>query len=156
MLFPIAIRQKNNQYFGILPDLPELSIVAPNIAEVISQGRFVIIKHLLSLCDQGKPLPKGSDISDHLGTDDAKTPNKFAGFTWAIISIDAARVAGTNVKLSVELPESLLTRARDHLTAQGLAANTSQKLKEENSQTQTAADVNDLIIKALVSYLATS
>lgn len=143
MLYPIAIRQKGSQFVGILPDLPELKIIAANITDVISQARLTVMTHLLALYAQDKPLPNGSDIGDHLST--KATPNPFAGVTWAIISIDAARIKGTKVKLAIELPEPLLTRARHHLAA--------QSTKTERALSSSSHELNELIIKALQAYL---
>lgn len=142
MLYPIAIRNQDQQFIGILPDLPDLTIFADNIAEVISQARFTVMTHLLALYAQGKPLPNGSDISDHLSP--SNRPNPFAGVTWAIISIDAARIEGTTVKLSIDLPEPLLTRARHYL------ANQSQMECPLPTHSQ---NLNELITKALQAYL---
>lgn len=142
MLYPLAIRQNDHQFVGVLPDFPELTIIAENITDVISQARLTVMTHLLTLYHQGKPLPNGSDISDHLSAQAAS--KSFLGATWAIISIDAARIKGKKVKLTIELPEPLLTCARHHISA--LAS-------FDCASPSSSHDLNELIVKALQAYL---
>lgn len=102
MLYPVTIYQKEGQFIAHAPDLPTLSFVGENMADVIRNARLTIIEHLQALAEQGKPLPKGNDLSVHLDNPE------FFGQTWAIISLDSLRFSQAMVAYQLALPEKIL------------------------------------------------
>lgn len=165
MHYPIAIFQKDAVFYGLLPDLPELKIKAQDIAGVISQARVCIIHHLYALAANEQPLPLGSDIATHLiNTADQK--NNFAGCTWAIVSINAARILGADISLTIEMPERLWHRAQDYLHKKAVANQVENDASQALNTSIVNASVTDnssanerleqLMITALSAYLNTN
>ncbi len=162
MHYPIAIIQKDAVFYGLLPDLPELKIKAQDITGVISQARVCIIRHLYALAANEQPLPSGSDISTHL-THSADEKNNFAGCTWAIVSINAARILGADISLTIEMPERLWHRAQDYLHNKAVANQTENNASQALNTAVINASVSDnssanerlnqLMITALSAYL---
>lgn len=85
MLYPITIHHEKEQFVAYAPDLPNLTFTGDNMADVIRNARFVMIEHLQALAEQGKPIPKGNDLSVYLDNP------KFLGQTWAVISLDSLK-----------------------------------------------------------------
>lgn len=102
MFYPVAIYEKNQQFFATVPDLPSLTIVGESMADVIKNARIVIIDYLQSLADSNQPLPQGNDINLHLDNPE------FLGYIWAIISLDSLRFAQKTVHYPLTLPKALL------------------------------------------------
>lgn len=102
MLYPVAIYQANGQFVAHTPDLPALSIMGENMADVIRNARSIIIDHLQELADKNEPIPKGSDLGHHLDNPD------FFGQTWAIISLDSLRFSQATIAYQLNIPKKLL------------------------------------------------
>lgn len=165
MHYPIAIIQKDEVFYGLLPDLPELKIKAPDITAVISQARICIIQHLYALAADEQPLPTGSDISTHLtnNADSKNQKNNFSGCTWAIVSINAARILGADISVGIEIPERLWHRAQEYLhktaTAHGAKNDATQPLPTSIISESVTEDsianerLNQLMLTALSAYL---
>lgn len=109
MLYPIAIIVQDNHYYGRLPDIPELEIEGASMADTISNAREVVLNHLQQLAGKELPFPQGSDISTHLSS------GEFAGWTWAIVSLDASRIIGEAVEVTLDVPERLMQKINAHL-----------------------------------------
>lgn len=100
MLYPVAIYQKNQQYFAKVPDLPTLEINGESMADVIGNAKLVIIDYLQGLMDEGQPLVDGQDIGVHLNNPE------FFGHTWAIISLDSMRFAQKTIDCHLPIPKA--------------------------------------------------
>lgn len=102
MLYPVAIYQKDQQFFAKVPDLPMLEICGEGMADVIGNAKLVIIDYLQGLLDEGQPLVDGQDIGVHLNNPE------FFGYTWAIISLDSLRFAQKTVDYHLAMPKAIL------------------------------------------------
>lgn len=112
MLYPIAIIQQDNLYHGRLPDIPELMIEGASMADTIANARQAVITHLQRLAEDDLPFPVDSDISTHL------SGAEYAGWTWAIVSLDATRIVGEAVEVTLDIPERLMQKIQTHIKAE--------------------------------------
>lgn len=111
MLYPVAIRQIEQGFYACLPDLPELEVYADNMADIIPKARSAVIDHLQQLVENNQPMAPGSDVGKHLTNPD------YAGWTWAIVTLEAYRIVGDTVDITLSLSERLLDKIQAHAAA---------------------------------------
>lgn len=126
MQYPIAIFHKDKNYHVSVPDIPELSTSGNNMAEIIANTRMAVITHLHQLIDNDKKIPQPMPISAYL------TAPEFSGCTWAIVSVELARIMGESMDLELQLPIKLFKQA-------------TQKFPDDS--------IENIIISALKNYL---
>ncbi len=126
MQYPIAIYLKDQQYYVIIPDIPELQAQGKNMGDAVANARTTVINHLYTLLDQDKTLPQPTAVAAHL------TNPKFAGCTWAIVGIEMSRIMGDTLEISVNLPNRLFKQV---------------------AQTYPDTPIDSIIITALKQYL---
>ncbi len=103
MLFPIVIhKDKRSDYGVIVPDLPGCFSAGRTMDEAMAMAREAIELHLEGLIEDGRPIPKPMRIEDHRKNRD------YAGGTWAIVSVDAARFRVNAKRINVTIPERVL------------------------------------------------
>ncbi len=117
MLYPVAIQQRNNIYHAHFPDVPEIKVEHSDMAETITASRQAIMKHISTLLDSEKNIPQASDLNTHLANP------KYAGWTWAIVSLDIERIVGEKIDIKINIPQRLYKRVQQHLKEQELDLN---------------------------------
>ncbi|ELA08256.1 phage protein [Moraxella macacae 0408225] len=101
MQYPIAIFYKDKNYHVTVPDIPDLNITGENMADAVSNARMMVIGHLHQLIENDKKIPNPTPISDHL-----KKP-EYLGYTWAIVSVELARIMGESIELNLQISVKL-------------------------------------------------
>lgn len=104
MQYPIAIFQKDNQYYVTVPDIPSLQAQGDNMADAVSNARMVVINHLHQLHERDAVLPEPTPVSNHL------SKPEYAGYIWAIVGVELARILGESVEVTVQLPARLYSQ----------------------------------------------
>ncbi len=117
MLYPVAIQQKDNVYHAHFPDVPELEIHHSNMADTITSSRQAIMKHISHLLDTETDIPEASDLNVHL-----EDP-KYAGWTWAIVSLDIERIIGEKIDVKVNIQQRLYEKVQQHIKEQDIDFN---------------------------------
>ncbi|OOR92165.1 type II toxin-antitoxin system HicB family antitoxin [Moraxella bovis] len=102
-LFSVAIRQEDDTFYAQVPDLPDIHVIGDSIADTIDKVRSTLIGYLQKLADDGSDLPQPENITNHL------TNPKFAGQTWAIISLNSM-LFNSKKSFNLHLPRALLTQ----------------------------------------------
>ncbi|MFW2176986.1 MULTISPECIES: type II toxin-antitoxin system HicB family antitoxin [unclassified Moraxella] len=108
MQYPIAIFQKDSCFFVNFPDIPMLEAQGNNMAEAVSNARMALIHHLHQLMEEEANLPQPTPVSNHL------IKPEYAGYTWAIVGIELARIKGEQVELNVQIAQSLYQQLLRH------------------------------------------
>ncbi|OPH35419.1 type II toxin-antitoxin system HicB family antitoxin [Moraxella equi] len=107
-IFSVAIRQEDDTFYAQVPDLPDIHVIGDSIADTIDKVRSALIGHLQKLADDGSDLPQPENITNHL------TNRKFAGQTWAIISLNC--MLFNSKQKSFNLPLALLTQIQTQIS----------------------------------------
>ncbi|MBE9589432.1 type II toxin-antitoxin system HicB family antitoxin [Moraxella sp. K127] len=108
-LFSVAIRQEDDTFYAQVPDLPEIHVIGDSIADTIDKVRSTLIGHLQKLADDGSDLPQPENITNHL------TNPKFAGQTWAMISLNSMLFNSKQKSFNLHLPRALLTQIQTQI-----------------------------------------
>lgn len=108
-LFSVAITQHGQQFHAQVPDLPTINIIGHSIADTIDKVRSAIIIHLHQLASNHEPLPEPEHITTHLNNP------RFAGHTWAMISLDSMIFENQQRNFTLNIPCALATRLQSHL-----------------------------------------
>lgn len=109
MLYPVAIKPHNGQFVAKLPDIPELEIIDKNMADTIAHARQAVFAYLSDCIEQDTPLPKASEINTYLADP------KYAGWTWAIISVNKQSLVGEDIELTVNVSQRLYDKISEHV-----------------------------------------
>lgn len=108
-LFSVVIKQDHNNFHAQVPDLPNLHVTGTSIADTIDKMRSAIINYLQSLSDNGQDLPHPQNITTYL------LDPKFAGQTWAIISLNSLLFDSNQKSFSLHLPRPLLAQIQEKI-----------------------------------------
>ena len=131
MRYPVVIHKDPNSDYGVtVPDLPGCFSAGETLDEALQQASEAIECHLEALMLDGEPIPLPMSIDRHSSDPD------YAGGTWALVSVDVARLSGKTKRVNITLPERLLTQM------DGYAA-------------QHGSTRSGLIAEAAMAYLAT-
>lgn len=109
MLYPVAIKPSNGQFVAKLPDIPSLEITSDSMADTIAHARQAVFAHLSDCIEQDNALPQASDINTHL------VDPQYAGWTWAIISVNKHSIVGEEIELTVNISQRLYNKISEHL-----------------------------------------
>jgi predicted RNase H-like HicB family nuclease len=131
MRYPVIIHKDPNSDYGVtVPDLPGCFSAGETLDEALQQANEAIECHLEALMLDGEPVPLPKSVDHHRDNPD------YAGGTWALVSVDVARLSGKTKRVNITLPERLLAQM------DGYAA-------------QHGATRSGLIAEATMEYLAT-
>jgi predicted RNase H-like HicB family nuclease len=113
MLFPVAIEHdlQSNTYGVVVPDLPGCFSHGKTVDEALHNAEKAIDAHLDLLAEEGLRPPVGSTVQDHL------QKNEYEGAIWAIADVDVEPYLGKSHKINVTLPDLLVKRIDDFVTA---------------------------------------
>lgn len=126
MQYPIAMLKTDNVFYVTIPDIPDLQVQGNDMAEAVSNARLAVFEYMFQCIKNDRPIPSPSAIGSHLNDE------KFAGYIWAIVHIELARVVGDDTELTIRLPDRMMSQIR-------------QKLPK--------VDINQVIFDALTQYL---
>lgn len=114
MQYPIAIYQQNNAYHVTVPDIESISVIDSSMAGAVSNTRMAVMSHLYHLIEEDLPIPEPSSVTEHL------IKPKYAGYTWAIVSVELSRIMGKTVEVTLQLPSQLISQAIEQFADESL------------------------------------
>jgi predicted RNase H-like HicB family nuclease len=106
MLYPIAIENGDEYHaYGVtVPDLPGCFSAGETLEEAVNNAKEAITGHIELLIELGDDIPAVSSLSALVAD------SQYAGYTWALVDVDLARLLGGTEKINVTLPKSLIDR----------------------------------------------
>jgi predicted RNase H-like HicB family nuclease len=106
MRYPIAIEPGDNAHaFGVVvPDLPGCFSAGDTLDEAIDKAKEAIELWLETTIDDGGAIPEPRSIAEH------QADPEFAGWVWAVVSIDLAELSDKVERVNVTLPSRVLRR----------------------------------------------
>lgn len=106
MRYPIAIEPGDKRHaFGVVvPDLPGCFSAGDTLDEAIDNTSEAIGLWLETILDDGGAVPAPRSIAEH-----QKNP-EFAGWVWAFVNVDLARISGKVERINITLPARVLRR----------------------------------------------
>lgn len=106
MLYPIAIESGDEHHaYGVtVPDLPGCFSAGDTLEEAVNNAKEAITGHIELLIELGDDIPAVSSLSALVAD------SQYAGYTWALVDVDLARLLGGTEKINVTLPKSLIDR----------------------------------------------
>lgn len=106
MLYPIAIENGDEHHaYGVtVPDLPGCFSAGETLEEAVNNAKEAITGHIELLIELGGDIPAVSSLSALVAD------SQYAGYTWALVDVDLARLLGGTEKINVTLPKSLIDR----------------------------------------------
>ena len=107
MRYPIAIEPGDEtQAFGVIvPDLPGCFSAGDTLDEALSSAEEAVVAWIDAMLDREQAIPQPSSI-DSLR---AAHP-EFAGWVWAVVSVDPARLDDKIERVNITLPRRVLAR----------------------------------------------
>ena len=115
MRYPIAIEPGDDTHaWGVVvPDLPGCFSAGDTLDEALDNAPEAIALWLETVVEDGGPIPEPAPLGQH------QTNPEFAGWVWAVVSVDTARVVGKAKRVNVTIPENLLARIDAAAKAEG-------------------------------------
>ncbi|MCO6427125.1 type II toxin-antitoxin system HicB family antitoxin [Nitrosomonas communis] len=106
MRYPIAIETgDNNHAFGVIvPNLPGCFSAGDTIDEAIDNAKEAIELWLETIIDDGGTVPESKSITEH------QANPEYAGWIWAIVTIDLAELSDKVERINITLPSRVLRR----------------------------------------------
>lgn len=106
MRYPIAIEPgDDNHAFGVVvPDLPGCFSAGDTLDEAIDNAKEAIELWLETIIDDGGTVPEPGRISEH------QANPGYAGWIWAIVTIDLAELSDKVERVNITLPARVLRR----------------------------------------------
>ena len=106
MKYPIAIEPGNaRKAFGVVvPDLPGCFSAGDTLDEAIDNAREAIELWLETVIDDGGAVPEARPVAEH------QANPEFAGWIWAVVSIDLASLSDKAERVNITLPARVLRR----------------------------------------------
>ena len=106
MKYPIAIEPGDKRHaFGVtVPDLPGCFSAGDTLDEAIENAKEAIELWLETVIDDGGPVPEPSHITKH------QANAEYAGWIWAVVSVDLAELADKIERVNITLPARVLRR----------------------------------------------
>lgn len=127
MQYPIAMLKTDEVFYVTIPDISELEVRGNTMAEAVSNARMAVFDYMHQCVTKDRPFPTPSVLGSHLND------SKFAGYIWAIVHIEVARVTGDDTELTIRLPARLMSQLRQKFPT---------------------SDINEVIMHALSHHLA--
>jgi predicted RNase H-like HicB family nuclease len=115
MRYPIAIEagDARHAYGVVVPDLPGCFSAGDTLDEALMNAQEAILLHLEGLLDDGKPLPKASQIGE------LRRRRSFRNWTWAVVDVDMSQVGDKAARINITLPQRILRAVDAHARRQG-------------------------------------
>ena len=106
MRYPIVIEPGDEKHaFGVVvPDLPGCFSAGDTLDEAIDNTREAIELWLETVIDDGGTVPKPKMIAEH------QSNPEYAGWIWAVVTIDLADLSGKTERINITLPSRVLRR----------------------------------------------
>ena len=104
MRYPVVIHKDPASDYGVtVPDLPGCFSAGETLDEALLEVVEAIECHLEGLLLDGEPVPTPQSVEFHQSNAD------YADGVWAIVAIDLTKLSGNTKRVSVTLPERVLT-----------------------------------------------
>jgi predicted RNase H-like HicB family nuclease len=115
MRYPIAIEagDARHAYGVVVPDLPGCFSAGDTLDEALMNAQEGILLHLEGLLDDGKPLPKASNIEQ------LRRKRSFRNWTWAIVDVDMSQIGDKAARINITLPQRILRAVDAHARRRG-------------------------------------
>jgi|ERR1700688_683807 predicted RNase H-like HicB family nuclease len=115
MRYPIAIEagDARHAYGVVVPDLPGCFSAGDTLDEALMNAQEAILLHLEGLLDDGKPLPKASNIEQ------LRRKRSFRNWTWAIVDVDMSQIGDKAARINITLPQRILRAVDAHARRRG-------------------------------------
>ena len=106
MKYPIAIEPGDADHaFGVVvPDLPGCFSAGGTLDEAIDNAKEAIEMWLETVIDGGGAVPEARPIAEH------QAKPEFAGWIWAVVSVDLATLSDKAERVNITLPARVLRR----------------------------------------------
>jgi predicted RNase H-like HicB family nuclease len=106
MRYPIAIEPGDKRHaFGVaVPDLPGCFSAGDTLDEAIDNASEAIQLWLETVIDDAGAIPEPRSIAEH-----QRNP-EFAGWVWALVSVDLAQLSDKVERVNITLPARVLRR----------------------------------------------
>jgi predicted RNase H-like HicB family nuclease len=104
--YPIAIETGDEAHaWGVVvPDLPGCFSAGDSLDEAIANAAEAIDLWMESVFEDGGDIPDPSSLERLHGDPE------YAGWTWAVVSVDRSKYEGKARRINVTIPENLLIR----------------------------------------------
>ena len=114
MLYPVVVHKDPQSDYGVtVPDLPGCFSAGETMDEALIQVVEAIECHLEALLLDGEPIPAPQTIEYH-----QHNPEYTAG-TWALVSVDVAKLSSKTKRVNITLPERVLTLMDNYAARHG-------------------------------------
>ena len=114
MLYPVVVHKDPHSDYGVtVPDLPGCFSAGETMDEALTQVVEAIECHLEALLLDGEPIPAPQTIEHH-----HHNPEYTAG-TWALVSVDVAKLSSKTKRVNITLPERVLTLMDNYAARHG-------------------------------------
>ena len=114
MRYPVVIHKDPNSDYGVtVPDLPGCFSAGTTLDDALQQASEAIECHLEALMLDDEPIPLPMSIDLHSGNPD------YTGGTWALVSVNVARLSGKIKRVNITLPERLLAQMDGYAAQHG-------------------------------------
>ena len=106
MKYPIAMEPGDADHaFGVVvPDLPGCFSAGGTLDEAIDNAKEAIELWLETVIDDGGAVPDARPIAEH------QAKPEFAGWIWAVVSVDLATLSDKAERVNITLPARVLRR----------------------------------------------
>jgi predicted RNase H-like HicB family nuclease len=113
--YPIAIGSGDagHAYGVVVPDLPGCFSAGDTLDEALTNAQEAILLHIEGLLDDGKPVPKASEI------DLLRRKREYRNGTWAIVDVDMSQLGDKAARINITLPQRILRAVDAHARQHG-------------------------------------
>lgn len=115
MRYPIAIEIGNDQnaYGVVVPDLPGCFSAGDTLDEAIANAEEAILLYLEDAVDEGRAPPAPSRLET------LRASRDYAGWTWAVVDVDLAKLSNKATRVNITLPDRLLNSIDNYAQKHG-------------------------------------
>ena len=106
MNYVVAIEPGDKRHaFGVaVPDLPGCFSAGDSLDDALANTREAIELWLETVIDDGEPVPEPLPLSKH------QANPQYAGWIWAVVSVDLASLSDKVERINITLPARVLRR----------------------------------------------
>ena len=115
MRYPVAIEpgSKRKAWGVVVPDLPGCFSAGDSMDEAVENAKEAIELWIDTVLDDGGVIPEPGLIESH------RKNTEYAGWIWAIVEIDPAKLDDTVERVNITLPRRVLARLDEKARAAG-------------------------------------
>ena len=115
MRYPIAIEIGNDQnaYGVVVRDLPGCFSAGETLDEAIANAEEAILLYLEDAVDEGRAPPAPSRLET------LRASRDYAGWTWAVVDVDLAKLSNKATRVNITLPDRLLNSIDNYAQKHG-------------------------------------